>query len=73
MFTVEFDHDNFEIVVLDDNGFHQDIRIDSFDDIVYIRQWNEEKNHFTTITISPDMWNELIESLHKPEGAYHTR
>lgn len=73
MFTVEFDHDNVEIVVLDDNGFHQDIRIDSFDDIVYIRQWNEEKNHFTTIAISPDMWDELIKAMHQTEGAYTTR
>jgi hypothetical protein len=73
MFTVEFDHDCVEIVVVDDSGFHEDLKVDSFDDIVYIRQWNEDRQDFDTITVNPKMWEELIEAINKPEGAYVKR
>lgn len=73
MFTVEFDHDNIEIVVVDDNGNHEDLKVDAFDDIVYIRQWNEEFNCFNVIEVSPKQWEELLESMNSPEGAYIKR
>ena len=73
MFTVEFDYDCVEIVVVDDTGFHEDLKVDSFNDIVYIRQWNEDKQDFDTLTVSPKMWEELIEAINKPEGGYIKR
>lgn len=73
MFTIEYDHDNVEIVIVDDNGHHEDLKIDAFDDIVYLRQYDEELGRFETIMISPKMWEELIEALNKPEGGYIIR
>lgn len=73
MFTIEFDHDNIEIVVVDDTGNHEDLKVDAFDDIVYIRQWCEERNRFSTVSVNPQMWEELIAAISSPEGAYTKR
>ena len=73
MFTVEFDHDNIEITVVDDGGFHEDLKIDAFDDIVYIRQWDDETEKFKTIAVGPQMWEELIAAIASPAGAYTKR
>lgn len=73
MFTVEFDHDDVEITVVDDTGYYEDLKVDSFDDIVYIRQWNEERNRFNVIAISPQMWEETIAAISSPEGAFVKR
>lgn len=73
MFTVEFDHDDIEITIMDDAGNHEDLKIDAFDDIVYIRQWSEEDNRFKTIAVSPQMWEELIAAISSPEGAFVKR
>ena len=43
MYTVEFDHDEVTITIIDDSGIHEDVIINSFDDIVFIRQWDEDE------------------------------
>jgi len=73
MYTVEFDQDDIEITILDDSNNYEDLKIDAFTDIVYIRQWNEELDRFTVIAISPEMWEELISAIQSPEGAFVTR
>lgn len=73
MFTVEFDHDNIEIIVIDDTDGYEDLKIDAFDDIVYIRQWNEELGEFNVVVISPKMWEELISAVQGPEGSFVKR
>ena len=73
MFTVEFDHDNIEITVLDDTDGYEDLKVDAFDDIVYIRQWNEDLGEFNVVVISPKMWEELIVAVQGPEGSFVKR
>lgn len=73
MYTVEFDHDDIEITVVDDTGYYEDLKIDAFDNIVYIRQWCEELDRFKTVAISPAMWEELITAIQSPEGAFIRR
>jgi len=73
MYTVEFDHDDVEITVIDDSGYYEDLKIDAFDDIVYIRQWNEENDRFSTVAVSVQMWEELIAAIQSPEGAFIKR
>lgn len=73
MFTVEFDHDDIEITVLDDHGHHSDLKIHAFDDIVYIRQYRDDVHAHQTIVISPQMWEELIAAIQSPEGAFVKR
>ena len=70
MFSVEFDHDEICITVMDDSGNHSDLIVNSFDDLVYIRQFDEETNTDNIIEISPEMWEELITSIHSQEGFY---
>jgi|TARA_B110000305_G_scaffold173594_1_gene191874 hypothetical protein len=73
MFTVEFDHDNVNITIIDDSGHHEDIIIDAFDDIVYIQQHDQELDSTSIIDISPGMWEELIAAIDSPEGAFIKR
>jgi hypothetical protein len=70
MFTVEFDHDDTEITIMDEYAFNEDVKINAFDDIVFIRQWDEDKNAFDIIAMSPDMWEDLIVALNSPEGIF---
>ena len=73
MYTVEFDHDVVEITVIDDTGFHKDLKIDAFDDIVYITQRDDITDKATIIAINIQMWEELIEAIKSPEGAFVKR
>jgi hypothetical protein len=73
MYTVEFDHDDIEITIIDDAGFYEDLKIDAFDNIVYIRQWNNEIERFNSIAISSQMWEELIAAISSSEGSFVVR
>ena len=72
MFTVEMDHDEIEITVLDDKDGFEDVKVFSYDDIVYIRQFNEQYNKWDLIQMTPEMYVELMTAYHKPSGAYVT-
>jgi|TARA_R110001632_G_scaffold40504_2_gene101548 hypothetical protein len=72
MFTVEMDHDEIEITVLDDKNGFEDVKVFSYDDIVYIRQFNEQYNKWDLIQMTPEMYVELMTAYHKPSGAYLT-
>ncbi len=71
MFTIEMDYDEITITLLDDTGSYADVIINSFDDIVYIRQFEEEEEP-QAVALSPQMWEELIAAIHSPEGAFLT-
>lgn len=70
MFTTEMDHDETRITILDDHGFHEDVVFNLYDDCIIIRQWDEQINNHVEIIMSPDMFDDFIASLNKPEGAY---
>jgi hypothetical protein len=72
MFTNEFDHDEICITVLDDGGFHQDLQVLIYEDIVYLMQWDEDVECYTTIALSPGMFEEFTKALDLPEGAYRS-
>ena len=72
MFTVEMDHDEIEITVLDDRDGFEDVKVFSYDDIVYIRQFNEQYNKWDLIQMTPEMYVELMTAYHKHSGAYLT-
>ena len=72
MYTVEIDHDEIEITVLDDSGNYDDVKIHIFDDIVYVRQIDED-NKIDAIQMSPEMWDEIVASLNSSEGAYRLK
>ena len=72
MFTNEFDHDLTTITIMDETGEVGDLIIDAFDDIVYIRQYDEELEMDTILEITPAMFDDLINAIHSTEGSFRT-
>ena len=70
MFSVEFDHDEVCITVMDDTGVHGDLKIHAFDDIVYLTQYDADLDVDHILEINPDQWEELIAAIHSPEGFF---
>ena len=73
MYTVEYEHDTFEIVVLDDQGREDDLRVEIESDAVFISQFNSVLNEELSIRITPEQWDEMLEALQSPEGSYIKR
>lgn len=72
MYTVEFDMDEVAITILDDTGNHGDLKVLAYDDLVYICQEDEESDIPNILEINPQMWEELINAIHSPEGSFVT-
>ena len=72
MYTVEMDLDEIEITVLDDTGRCEDVKVFSNDDTLYIRQFNEKRNKWDLIVMTPEMYAELMEAWQSPEGSFIT-
>ena len=73
MYTVEFEHDTFEIVVLDDKGIEDDLRVEIMTEGVFISQWNSIINEESSIRLTHEQWDEMLEALQSPEGSYIKR
>ena len=73
MYTVEYEHDTFEIVVLDDQGREDDLRVEIESDAVFISQFNSVLNQEQNIRITTEQWDEMLEALNSPEGSFIKR
>jgi len=60
MFTIEMDWDETAITVLDQTGENEDVQFLIYDDVAYIRQFDNDTNRFSVITMSPDQIGEII-------------
>ena len=69
MYTVEFDHDEVIITILDDSGSLPDLRIHSFEARVYITQMDEDGDYDDILSITPEIWQGLILAISSSEGA----
>ena len=72
MFSVEMDFDEIVITVVDDSGRNEDLKVNLYDDVIYIRQYNEVTDRDEMIQITPEMWDELVAAIHSPEGVFRT-
>ena len=70
MYTVEYEHGTIEIVILDDAGYEDDLKIEIEDEGVFISQWSSTLNEESNIRISNKMWSELMAAINSPEGAF---
>lgn len=70
MFSNEFEFDCTTITVLDDYGNYEDVKVELFDDIVVIRQWDEESEGYQIIHMSPEMYRDLMMAMNQGEGVY---
>ena len=73
MFSVEHEFDNTTITVLDDGGEQEDVAVILFDDLVYIRQYVEDTELASVVTMTPKMFAELIEAYNRGEGSFIAR
>lgn len=73
MFTIEMDWDELGIRILDQTGEHEDVEFIIYDDVVYIRQWDEDLERHYIITMSPQQFEELSYAMNLPEGSYVIR
>jgi hypothetical protein len=70
VFTNEFEFDETIITILDDSGVHEDVQIYLDENEVHVRQWNERKQVYDLIVMSPKMMFEIMEAMKQPEGSY---
>jgi hypothetical protein len=70
MFTIETEWDELGIRILDQTGQYEDVEFLIYDDVVYIRQWDEDLEQHYIITLSPQQFEELTYAMNLPEGAY---
>ena len=70
MITINHDMDSTDIVVLDPEGSYEDVIVHMFDDIVYIKQYDEDTDRPNIITMSPIQYLLFMKSYELPEGAY---
>ena len=73
MFSTEFDQDEISITVLDDKGNYEDVNYLLYDDIIYIRQWDNDLEKYHLIAMSPKMLQEFLEAMKNPEGFYYIK
>ena len=71
MFTIEFDEDETLITILDKTDELEDVSVLMYDDYCHIRQWNEKEQMFDIVTLSSEMYLELMKAWKLPEGAYY--
>jgi hypothetical protein len=73
MFSVEHEFDNTTVTILDDSGEQEDVAVILFDDVVYIRQYVEDTELASVVTLTPKMFAELIEAYNRGEGSFVAR
>jgi hypothetical protein len=73
MFTNEMDHDETIVTILDDGGFYEDVQIYLYEDIVIIRQWDEDSENFKEVGMSPEMFDQFLIALNSPIGTFQVK
>jgi len=73
MFTVEFESDASVVKSLDDSGEFSDVEmIIADDDVVFIRQWDEDMQKYEMLVMCYQQLLDLFVSMHQTEGAFKT-
>lgn len=70
MFTVEMDDEKTVIVALDNEGMHDDAWVYIYDDVVYIRQYNEESEELELVSMSAVQFYSIMKAMKKGSGVY---
>jgi len=70
MFTIEFDEDETQIVLLDETGELEDVQVLLYDDYCFIKQWNEKKKSFDVVALKAEMYLALMKAWALPQGTY---
>jgi len=74
--TNEFEFDSTITTILDEQGKLEDVQLIIGDDVVYIRQFNDQiagTDVYDLIEMSPKMFQDMITALSLADGAFVTR
>lgn len=72
MFTNEIEWDETVTTVMDDTGREEDVVLFIDDNGVFIRQYNEQLDKYDLVTMSHNMFNEMLEAMKQKEGFFVT-
>lgn len=70
MFTNEFEFDETVTTIMDDDAEYEDVQVMITDDQVFIRQWDDDREKYEIICMSPKMFYELQEAMKRPAGLF---
>jgi hypothetical protein len=71
IFTNEFDFYDSITTILDETDEHEDVRVIISDEYVFIQQWDDAREKYEVVCMTPKMFYELQEAMKKPEGLYY--
>lgn len=70
MFTNEFESDETVTTLMDDDAEYEDVQVMITDEQVFIRQWDDDREKYEIICMSPKMFYELQEAMKRPAGLF---
>lgn len=71
MFSNEFNFDESVTTVMDETGEYEDVQLFIGDDVVYIRQFQEDDNAPADLIImTPKMFKDMLMAMELPEGVF---
>ncbi len=71
MFTNEFEFDETVTTIMDEAAEYEDVHVVITDDQVFIRQWDDDREKYEIICMSPKMFYELQEAMKSPAGLFY--
>lgn len=71
MFTNEFAFDETVTTIMDEAAEYEDVHVVITDDQVFIRQWDDDREKYEIICMSPKMFYELQEAMNRPAGLFY--
>jgi hypothetical protein len=70
IFTNEFEFDETVTTIMDETAEYEDVHVMITDDQVFIRQWDDDREKYEIICMSPKMFFELQEAMKHPAGMF---
>lgn len=70
IFTNEFEFDETVTTIMDETAEYEDVQVMITDDQVFIRQWDDDREKYEIVCMSPKMFFELREAMKHPAGLF---
>ena len=83
MYTVEMDHDEIKIILIDERDKGKEVEVDIYDDCVTIKQYHDietfnidfedfDDEVVSEIMMTPEQFQDLMLAMKSKEGVYRT-
>lgn len=71
MFSNEFEFDESITTIMDEGADYEDVQVMITDEQVFIRQWDDDREKYEVVCMSPKMFYELQEAMNRPAGLFY--